>query len=463
MSSLVDVFTGPAGFVLELAERWRAGASGMLEVRRAGVTTLLYVDEGVPVFAESSGLSETLGRVLLREGKLDEAQYAQVVRRVTENLVDAEPMRFGEAAVSLGFVNAMQIQEALASQVRRRLLACAGPGPQERHWLQDASIVEDIGSYPQDVPKLIAILVEALTDEERAGLFRMLGQPSPREPLHEAASYYGLEPAEARALRPGQRLPEGHPLTLRLALLDAMTERVPLEPVPLEMFDADAPPTTARRPSARAPRPGVHVHTDIQTEEVLWAPRRAPPAQESGEVVLPMAPSPVSVEVADGASTTSEVIALPLPDFDVAPGDPVEARFAFVPPEGRRRADAASVEADSEGSASSDEGWRRDAASVEGRSEGGEEGWRREVASVEACSERSTPSEEDVTESTQVTRRADLPWTSPSGPSTDARTASARVADEEVATHAERLGAREDDERAGAPKREVATKELAAR
>lgn len=223
--SVVEAFEGPAGFLLALAEPWRARASGILEVRREGVTTLLYLDEGEPVFAESSALAETLGRVLLLEGKLTEAQYAEVVRRMTESIVEAEPMRFGEVAVALGFVHPVTIQEALSSQVRRRLLACVGPGPQIRHWLPDTSIVDDVGSFPQDVPRLLAEGVASLSDAEREALHVMLGRPTIGGVDPDPVAYYGLPPSDARAWRQRSELPSDHELLARLAVLDGLTER----------------------------------------------------------------------------------------------------------------------------------------------------------------------------------------------------------------------------------------------
>jgi tetratricopeptide (TPR) repeat protein len=223
--SVVEAFEGPAGFLLALAEPWRARASGILEVRREGVTTLLYLDEGEPVFAESSALAETLGRVLLLEGKLTEAQYAEVVRRMTESIVEAEPMRFGEVAVALGFVHPITIQEALSSQVRRRLLACVGPGPQMRHWLPDTSIVDDVGSFPQDVPRLLAEGVASLTDAEREALHVMLGRSTIGGVDPDPVAYYGLPPSDARAWRQRSELPSDHELLARLAILDGLTER----------------------------------------------------------------------------------------------------------------------------------------------------------------------------------------------------------------------------------------------
>lgn len=134
-------------------------------------------------------------------------------------------MRFGEVAVALGFVHPITIQEALSSQVRRRLLACVGPGPQIRHWLPDTSIVDDVGSFPQDVPRLLAEGVASLDDAEREALHVMLGRPAVGGGDPDPVAYYGLPPSDARAWRQRSELPSDHELLARLAILDGLTER----------------------------------------------------------------------------------------------------------------------------------------------------------------------------------------------------------------------------------------------
>jgi len=77
-------------------------ATGQLEVASEGVHTLLYFVEGQLVYAEGGTLSDTLGRVLTREGTLTRDQYVEVLKQMTDALVEHEEMRFGEVAIGLG-------------------------------------------------------------------------------------------------------------------------------------------------------------------------------------------------------------------------------------------------------------------------------------------------------------------------------------------------------------------------
>ena len=88
-------------------------ATGQLEVASEGVHTLLYFVEGQLVYAEGGTLSDTLGRVLTREGTLTREQYVEVLQQMTDALVEHEEMRFGEVAIRLGYLSPQQVTEGL--------------------------------------------------------------------------------------------------------------------------------------------------------------------------------------------------------------------------------------------------------------------------------------------------------------------------------------------------------------
>ena len=96
----------------------------MLRVTFEGLQTTIYIQEGVPVFAEQGSLGDTLGRVLLRSGKITPEQFAAAVDLITESLVDNEQLRLGEALVELGALTAEEVMAALRSQVQAKILAC---------------------------------------------------------------------------------------------------------------------------------------------------------------------------------------------------------------------------------------------------------------------------------------------------------------------------------------------------
>lgn len=113
-----------AAFIRSLLAVHRFQRTGVLEVRAEGVCTLVYFQKGVPVFAEQGSLGETLGRVLVRQGALTAEQYAAVIDRMTESVFGSEQLRFGEVAVALGYLTLQQVNDALAEQVRQKVLHC---------------------------------------------------------------------------------------------------------------------------------------------------------------------------------------------------------------------------------------------------------------------------------------------------------------------------------------------------
>ena len=98
--------------------------SGVFEVLAEGTRTHVYFAQGKVVFAEEGTLGDTLGRVLVREGKLTLEQYTAAIRHMTQRLVESEQMRFGEVVVELGFLKLEQVLEALAAQVRHKVVRC---------------------------------------------------------------------------------------------------------------------------------------------------------------------------------------------------------------------------------------------------------------------------------------------------------------------------------------------------
>ncbi|MBU0553482.1 hypothetical protein KKF91_11635 [Myxococcota bacterium] len=102
--------------LLELLEE---AATGRLRLRLDGVERVLHLLNGLPVFAESNLLDETLGRALRAEGLVDEA----TLRRAREEGA-ARRLRLGEALIARGALAPEQIHAALREQVRERALAC---------------------------------------------------------------------------------------------------------------------------------------------------------------------------------------------------------------------------------------------------------------------------------------------------------------------------------------------------
>jgi tetratricopeptide (TPR) repeat protein len=90
-------------------------------VEAEGVRTTVHLREGRVVFAEGGILRDTLGRMLLRRGRLREDQYLAVIERMSRSETS---IRVGEVLIELGILSPREVYEALKLQVREKVVAC---------------------------------------------------------------------------------------------------------------------------------------------------------------------------------------------------------------------------------------------------------------------------------------------------------------------------------------------------
>jgi hypothetical protein len=96
--------------------------TGVLSVRSASVHTSLYLRAGELVFADEDAHVETLGRMLLRKEALTQAQYDQIIAKMTDKPGAEQQVRFGELAAELGFLTREAVAKALVEQVRWKVM-----------------------------------------------------------------------------------------------------------------------------------------------------------------------------------------------------------------------------------------------------------------------------------------------------------------------------------------------------
>jgi hypothetical protein len=153
--------------VAELLRLSGGRRTGVLEVRAEGLVTIVHFDAGTPVFAEEGSLGETLGRVLVRQGKLTQAQYLAVIQRMTQSVMQSEQLRFGEVAVALGFISTEAVSEGLHEQVRAKVARCLQWQEPELGFREDAEEVADVTHFPCPVPQVLWYGVRRLWDPLR--------------------------------------------------------------------------------------------------------------------------------------------------------------------------------------------------------------------------------------------------------------------------------------------------------
>jgi tetratricopeptide (TPR) repeat protein len=179
--------------------------TGTLEVRADGLCTVLTLDRGVPVFAEGGRLRDTLGRLLLRRGEITEDEYVRVIERMTQRLVENEPLRMGEVLVELGLLEPSDVFEALRDQVREKILSCfQWPRFQALFHTLDA-LPEGAASFP--CPSFEALVLEGLSAHASPAQVdallatRAAAVPHPPSDFAGTVERLGLRGADLKLLR----------------------------------------------------------------------------------------------------------------------------------------------------------------------------------------------------------------------------------------------------------------------
>jgi len=179
----------------------REHKTGVLDFRAEGVQTRVFVDGGMPVFAEAGVLGETLGHVLVREKIITNQQFATVVRKMTDAIVEDENVRFGEVVVELGILTKQDLSNALATQIEKKIIGCIWRGVGD--WTFDSS--RDVKAVAQHAAPIRALLVDAarLLPEQRVESVLELDKdtfPCTSQSAAKIADDYGLEDPEVVGL-----------------------------------------------------------------------------------------------------------------------------------------------------------------------------------------------------------------------------------------------------------------------
>ena len=103
-------------FAEVLAELYRARASGALLIRRKQVKKIVYMRNGTPELVKSNLLVECLGRILVREKMISEAECEESLKRMR-----ATRRMQGTILVEMGCISPHNLQYALITQLAEKL------------------------------------------------------------------------------------------------------------------------------------------------------------------------------------------------------------------------------------------------------------------------------------------------------------------------------------------------------
>jgi hypothetical protein len=107
------------GFPYLLGALAEACFEGSLRLQEGKVQRSLIFFEGMPVNVISGLQEETLGRILLEEGRITPEDYSRLLDKMVESHKSC-----GELLVSLGFLKPGEVLSTLELQVRKKLLNC---------------------------------------------------------------------------------------------------------------------------------------------------------------------------------------------------------------------------------------------------------------------------------------------------------------------------------------------------
>lgn len=191
------------GRVRALLDAQASGKSGALEVQAPEGVTIVYFHAGKAVFAEEGTLGETLGRLLVAQGRLTQEQYARVIDHMTERIVHNEAMRFGEAVIELGMLTPDQVHEALADQVKRKIGRALRWEHATATFRESDEILEGLARFPCTVEPVVLSVCREHIDHDRlnAILSTSLAKHWIAPPAAAVSERFGATAAEMRIVR----------------------------------------------------------------------------------------------------------------------------------------------------------------------------------------------------------------------------------------------------------------------
>lgn len=103
-------------FAEVLADAYRSRFTGAVRLRRGNVKKIVYFRDGTPVFVKSNLLIECLGRILVREKMISDAECEESLRRMKES-----QRLQGTVLIEMGCISPHNLQHSLVLQMRHKI------------------------------------------------------------------------------------------------------------------------------------------------------------------------------------------------------------------------------------------------------------------------------------------------------------------------------------------------------
>lgn len=125
--------------------------TGILRFSRQGLTKTLYVVSGVPVNAESTSRDETLGRYLIKTGRITEEDYERSI-----SLMLQQGIQQGAALVRQGCLKPKELYQEVKNHTREKILTAFGWSEGEYEFSPEVGFVEDLYRFEFQFRPLLA-------------------------------------------------------------------------------------------------------------------------------------------------------------------------------------------------------------------------------------------------------------------------------------------------------------------
>ena len=267
-----------------LADLHRRRATGALLLRRDKVKKIVFFRAGAPESVKSNRLSECLGRVMVRERMISEADCEESLKRMK-----AEGRQQGTVLIEMGCISPHNLRYALELQLRLKLLEVFGWTKGEFQFNPSAQPPPETVRLPMSTAAIVYEGVKRSHDAARL-----------RESLGEVAGKY-VHPAE-NPLFAAQDMSLGEEEAGLLALMDGsrsvreLRRRGPLSPLDTDRFlyallasqmvelrtEKRTGPPLPPRVTAVAPAPADRPWDD--DEEVLELEDEVPATEDEGHL-----------------------------------------------------------------------------------------------------------------------------------------------------------------------------------
>jgi len=135
--------------------------TGRLAIVQEGINKTIYLISGIPAYVESSLRDETLGRYLVKQGKISEEDFEKSL-----GLMMSEGLQQGAALVKLGMVKPRELYQMMKSQTLHKIITAFSFQEGQYRFYSETEFVAKITRFEFVFPQLLKEGVDKFFPEE---------------------------------------------------------------------------------------------------------------------------------------------------------------------------------------------------------------------------------------------------------------------------------------------------------